>query len=531
MAIVKSITIVADTKAANNNLEVVSRNLNNIEKEANKASRATDDLTESVTKNGGAMGLLNELTGGLAQKFKDSYEAIQLSSNGLKGWRAAAVATGVGALVIGISLLIENWDELSAAIGGANKQAREFNSIQVEAQIQAQQSTKSIERLASVVQDETRSQLEREKALKDLSGTVKELNGVDLEQGTALLNNTNLLDRYIQSIQARAKAEAFAKIIAEKQAELLRKSTEGLQDSAKWYDKLAQAINPAINLQGARILKLGEEIDEEQKLIDQLQVVLEQNLRVAEAGEAQTAQVEKNEKRKVEAVKARVSEVKGIEIVEEEENFDRINREIDAENNKNKVILEGTKQRAKEEQQIADNLTEQAKRKAEFEVQTAQAVEDAKLGIAMQGLQLASQLATQGSDFAKGLAVAQVVLSSIQGAQNAFTTAALSPISTVFPAYPFIQAGLAAGFGAAQVQRILSVNPQSPSATTATSTVSTPSAGVTTPNIPSVTFGGNNIGNQIASAIQGQPIKAYVTTKDISSANELDRRVRQSATI
>ena len=101
------------------------RNLNKLDNETKKTSSSMKTLADDVTENGGAMAILDSLTGGLATTFKDSYEAIELSSKGLKGWRAAALATGIGALVIALGALIANWDSLSKDITGATSATRE----------------------------------------------------------------------------------------------------------------------------------------------------------------------------------------------------------------------------------------------------------------------------------------------------------------------------------------------------------------------------------------------------------------------
>jgi len=54
----------------------------------------------------------------------------------------------------------------------------------------------------------------------------------------------------------------------------------------------------------------------------------------------------------------------------------------------------------------------------------------------------------------KGLQLANATLSGVQAVQNAFTTANLSPITLAFPAYPFIQAGLAGVFSAVNIAKI-----------------------------------------------------------------------------
>jgi len=57
-------------------------------------------------------------------------------------------------------------------------------------------------------------------------------------------------------------------------------------------------------------------------------------------------------------------------------------------------------------------------------------------------------------NFSKAMKIASTIMATIEGVQNAFKTAQDSPITAAFPAYPFVQAGLAGAFGVAQVARI-----------------------------------------------------------------------------
>lgn len=62
--------------------------------------------------------------------------------------------------------------------------------------------------------------------------------------------------------------------------------------------------------------------------------------------------------------------------------------------------------------------------------------------------------AKRAFEVSKALSIAQTIISTIEGAQNAFKTAAGSPLTKVFPAYPFIQSALAYAKGLAAVQKI-----------------------------------------------------------------------------
>jgi hypothetical protein len=69
-------------------------------------------------------------------------------------------------------------------------------------------------------------------------------------------------------------------------------------------------------------------------------------------------------------------------------------------------------------------------------------------------LQNIDKRAKKAFELEKALRYTQTLLSTIEGVQSAFTTANKSPLTAVFPAYPYIQATAAGAFGLAQLQQI-----------------------------------------------------------------------------
>jgi len=114
----------------------------------NKATKAVGETTKamagemrgasnSVLENGGAMGLLNDLTGGYAMQVKDAVEASVLftksqrlatlqqkayslvvgtSTGAMKLFRIALISTGIGAIVVALGLLVANFDSVKKAV-------------------------------------------------------------------------------------------------------------------------------------------------------------------------------------------------------------------------------------------------------------------------------------------------------------------------------------------------------------------------------------------------------------------------------
>jgi len=94
----------------------------------------------------------------------------------------------------------------------------------------------------------------------------------------------------------------------------------------------------------------------------------------------------------------------------------------------------------------------------------------------------------------------------------------------------FVKAGIVAVTGAAQIATIANTRFQKGGASGGrVSQPSIPTSSPTaTPLTPNIQFG--NTENQLAGML-GQPMRAYVVNQDIQSANQLERKIRSSATI
>jgi len=188
-------------------------------------------------------------------------------------------------------------------------------------------------------------------------------------------------------------------------------------------------------------------------------------------------------------------------------------------------LLEGTEA---EKQKILEHYAAKKKElddeSAEDEKQLDQDVMNAKMDMAQAGLGLIAEIAGEGSKVGKAAAIAQATIAGIQSTINAFQTANASPITTVFPAYPYIQAGLAAGFAGVSIAKMKSSPTSGGSG----------SMGSTAPAPPSFNVVGAAPENQLAQTIgdqQDKPIKAFVVSGDVSTAQSLDRNIVEGASI
>jgi len=135
-------------------------------------------------------------------------------------------------------------------------------------------------------------------------------------------------------------------------------------------------------------------------------------------------------------------------------------------------------------------------------------------------------------EVAKKAQIAQAIVSTILGAQNAFSTAAASPLTAIFPAYPFIQAGLATAFGLASVKKIGASQFQS---STVPGSSGAPSSGGGVNGISSSSLGAPRLGDSNNGDINNgnnnvnntQVVKTYVLAGDVSTAQDANARLNQ----
>lgn len=238
-----------------------------------------------------------------------------------------------------------------------------------------------------------------------------------------ILNKTKLETDNAKKEEERRKAAAEK---AKQEAE--KKRQKDLEDAEKWRQEQAKFIQYELD---AFANKFGEE----EQIIAEQQLATKIALGIATPDEVEAYQKEINA-RKLKAEK-------------------EYNDAVDAELKRLKEIADKRK---------AD---EDAKIKAEYELRLKgfQQLELQKVEWAKQGLTLISELNTlfagkseaeqrRAFEIDKGVKLASATMSGIEGTINAYKTAQASPITAVFPAYPAIQAGIAATFAAINVAKI-----------------------------------------------------------------------------
>jgi hypothetical protein len=149
------------------------------------------------------------------------------------------------------------------------------------------------------------------------------------------------------------------------------------------------------------------------------------------------------------------------------------------------------------------------------------ALQSFNVGMAQQGLQVIADAAGEGTALAKAAAIAQATISGVQGVQNAFTAANANIPATAssFGAYPVTMAALAGVFAAANIAKIASGSPASPSDAPPPPSTTTPA-----PQMMSGAF-------QLGGGVKPEPLEAYVITDKMTSSQSQLANIRRRATI
>jgi hypothetical protein len=448
-----------------------------------------------------------------------------------KALRGALISTGIGALIVGIGLLIENFDKLKSIIFGGASNAEILNN-------------KLKETIS--LNDELVSQNERSLKLLEAQGANEEKLFATRQQN--LNREINLILGKMDAIDEVYKAELKA-------GDMTNERKKELEDQYNDFKKQAadKRTEYDINKNAQVVKEVNDSLNEQIKREDEIQASKDKKEEIAkekakrlreEAQEiAKNAKKANDEIRKTEL--ERLTEQYNLErSILEKQKLSTLELEIKFLNDKNELNLkqQEIEQKLRDEKIESDKKAEQDywfgqadaamqndalnKELADKEIERQKAVSDAKIDLAKNTLNLVAEIAGEGSDIAKGVAVAQATISGIEGTQNAFTTASKSPITTLFPAYPFIQAGLAGAFSALQIRKIMST-PKSGGGGSAVG------GGGSAPAPPQFNIVGQSGTNQLAQTIAGQqnkPIEAFVVSSAVTTSQALDRNRVKTAT-
>jgi hypothetical protein len=413
--------------------------------------------------------------------FQTAYNFINnATSTGLKVLRGALIATGIGALVVGVGLLVANFDKLKAI------------------------ALKLVPGLATVG-----------KAIGGIVNAITDFVGVTSEAGRAT-------ERMQESAEKSLK----------KNAKYLKENASITDQYTKQKIDAVNSYNEALKEDGANQVKLAKELNRTLAKIDAERAA-------ADAAKAKTIQDAKNQKLKEQRDKeaaARQAEADKFndEIQRQGETlFDNFEKERELtrrfENGKAKIKVQATLDTNDLIKKSMDKSLEDARINSAAQIELAReearAKQEAALAVA-DTLANVSALIGRETVAGKALAVASATISAISSAQKAYE--ATIGIPYVGPVLAPINAGIALAAGYKNVEDILAV--QIPGASGGGGgAAAAPPASPRFNVVGTAPASANQVANTLGKDLP--PVKAYVVANDVTSAQSLNRNIVSSASL
>lgn len=531
MAIEKQINIVVKETGLDTVQKQVDKLDNSLENlgDTNKGvAKSMGESSNAVLENGGAMGLLNDATGGLAMTVKDAVEASVLftksqklasiqqsiystvvgtSTGAMKAFRIALVATGVGALVIALGLLIANFDKVKQAV---------LNVVPGLAKVGT-----FVSNLVNSVTD----------FVGITSKASRELESLGSQADKTLSKNKFALEAYGDTYDEFTKRKIEAN---NKYAEHVKSINEDETLSEK--EKLAKlkifretANREILKAETDRNKSLADKRKEAQDKID------EENKRLSEKAKAD------KEKADAEAKKLAEDNAK-----KKQEDLDALNQFII---NRNNAEFEGNLEKNQNQIDSLNAITEivdgiEQTREDDIEKTKAreETLQNLRVNIRSNTEALIGAIAKKGSAVAKALAITEIVREQIKSGSASISALALanakaiasSPLTAGQPFVALNTASTITGMALSAVgagKAIKDILSESKSASNPASGGGSGSSSA--PSAPSFNLVQGTGTNQIAQGLsqQGAPIKAYVVGSDVSSVQSRDRNIVSEASL
>jgi chemotaxis protein histidine kinase CheA len=593
MAVTKEIIITGNSKGA---VDAISA----VDQESKKATGSIDNVKKAV----------DGATGGALGKFQSMQQGIKGVTSGFGALKGAIIATGLGALLIIVTSLIEYFknfeggvkivttitnlfgDTIAAIVDNASKLlsldfAGFFGGVK-DAMVESVNATNDL-----FAAEEKLYELNKKFIVENAT-----LNAEIERQGRIVRDTTKTFD---ERLSAQKELDRLSEKLIQNEkdlndAELVRLKTELRLENN--YEKRRDleiqieqtmanliAVESKMAAQRDKASKAQRQIEEEQENIEKDRIAKAQE-RAKKAAEERKRQLEKEQAEKQKRIEAEIKKEedrqkailslneqykKKIEDLEDTTELQKLARA------ESRALLELEKLNATEEEKLnlrtyyaqlnvdaqkkiddkeAEDrkafLLKQAEEQSalqEMELNAKRAFEDAKFGIANQGLNLMGSLAGKSKAIAttmllieKGLAVSQVITNASRAIAQAQANLAATPavIGVVpNPAYAIqaaatlkgiattkISAGLAIGNILAQTIGSLSKGGN-------LGGDSSGGGGGQVPTAPSFNLVQGTGSNQIAESLQSQnrPIQAYVVASEVTTQQSLERNIVSNSSL
>jgi len=563
-------------------LKGVDKQAKKTEKSVDGVSNATKDLGKAAEEAGeageGAITVMDEATGGLASRVKNvvsglgkmGKQAITAFKGAVQGANAmgkALIATGIGAIVVALGLIVAYWDDIKGAISGVSADQKQLladtqaeaaarqaaldatsaqeNSLKLQGKsereirdLKIQQTNEVIAATEQVLEQQKQQAIAQEAAMKRNRDIAQNVIRFLTAPITLLLKTVDMMTAAVSKIPGIDIATNLEEGFSGGLANMLFDPEETAQQGAETIAETEKQLAALKNQRDGYILQnqAADDKAREDKLAKDKAAADE-----AAAYEAQKAQELADLKKQIRDAEANTEAEQRAKALED---LDLYYAELIAKAEANglatdeleKSRLEAMDElKAKYAQEDLDRVEaakQAAKDKADYEKMLEKSVADTKMGVATAAFDTIAGIAGEASVLGKSAAVASATMNTYQAATNALAN------TPAPPPFPQIAAGVAIASGLMNVKKILSTQtpggggggggsvptaPTMPALPAFDPTAALASAAAGQAAGETITLG------EQSGASSANVIRAYVVSDEMTTQQEADKKINDLA--
>jgi len=458
----------------------------------------------------------------------------------------AFMTAGIGILIVGIGLLIENFDKIANVFTGEIERNARYTKALNQSAKAIKDNAKELDKRAEDLQ---RNQ-DFEYAMAEAQGaTTAELRKMKVAQAEERIELEKDSVARAENIYWLAKQRYQKLVNLEADEELIKKAKENAVQARETLVKEKEDLNQA--RQDRKDIINQNKVDETKDRQDRIQAgkdaAKEELATIKDNQKSATELLKEESQRQIDAVEAKYAEqiklakkygkdIKALEEARDKELKDITDKQVDLSRGGNEQVKIATISSIKttkefQEQQKVGLVGVQEVRERIF--QREKAIDEAKKKAQEDALNATANTLGQIADLfgrqtaaGKAAAIAEATIQTFVSAQKAYTSTIGIPV--VGPVLAPINAGLAIAAGIKNIKAITAV--QTPDGGGGGGGNLSNSFSGSAAQAPSFNVVGNSGINQLAQ-LQQQPMQAYVVSGSVTTAQSLDRNRIENATL
>lgn len=571
--------------------EVELKGTGKAEVEVNKLTQGVKKLNKELKDNRGATQALDTLTGGAATKVQNfqkqivgSFTAVKNLTKGMKLLKVALLSSGIGAIAVLVGALAANWEKITGFLKGASFESQKLAKVTAEIAENEQKKLDSLNGQENILKLQGKSEEEilrlkaeqTKQTITALEASITAQEEVKRQQEETAARGQKILSGILKFVSAPLTLilGAYDKItgsntlkVFDDAASLVFDPEKATEEANEQIEKTKQNLDRLKNTYAGYQLSLNKiDADEKKKRQD----------KIDKEAEEERKRIEEENKRKLDEENKYLEEKTKLEDEYFNSKLSKEQQEINAVRDKYFSLIQQAEQYGEDasileaaqseaiaaiKKEYADAEAEEAEKRRKEQLDKEQELEQKKMKLRNEAFDNAVKLAGEESKLGKAILVAKTLLAAKEQMLEIKKTYTKAQTAVKDASVDAAKSGTAISQGVAETGKIgfpqnipmllayaaqaVGVVAAIKSAVSKTKAVASSvgaggggGAEIQAPQVQASAPAFNVVGasgtNQLAEAIAGQqqqPIKAFVVSNDVSTAQELDRNIVSGASI